>query len=144
MKNCILQSNGRCKITTEKSDGKCEYNIKTKRCSRKKIIKEKSKTKESKKSKKSETKEIMYYEPKKRYDILNSNVLFNDTEFRVDSKTYEIKYPEVMTNKTKCKSKQSEYFFNCFRKIGSGSFATFYSPIINDYFGIRKVNIDKQ
>jgi len=159
MTNCILQDNGRCKKTNGKDDGNCLFNKQTNRCNRKskskpirKSTKKIRKSKSTKKIRKSKSKSIkpirkskpkQYLDDKTRLELLQSNILFDNTEFIVNPKTFEIEYPNVITNKKKCKTKDTEYFLNCFHKIGSGSFATFYSRKINDYFGIRKVSIDK-
>jgi hypothetical protein len=137
--NCILQSNGRCKKTTGRDDGNCFYNEKTNRCNKKKSITKRK----SKKSKKSLKQNVMYLNDDDRLDRLNSNILFNNTEFEINKETYEIKFPNIDTKSGKCKKNETEFFFNCFKELGSGSFGTFYSPLINDYFGIRNVDIDE-
>jgi hypothetical protein len=79
-----------------------------------------------------------------RKNELNSNRIFNDTDFVVDSDTYEIQSPLLKNPDVVCSSEQKEFFRNCFSEMGKGAAGVFYSPEINKHFGIRKLQFSQK
>jgi hypothetical protein len=74
--------------------------------------------------------------------VLNNNVIFNNTNFVVDPDTFEIQSPLLKNLDVVCPINRVELFRNCFKKLGQGAFGVFYSPDINQQFGIRKLEIN--
>ena len=75
-----------------------------------------------------------------RKNELNSNRIFNDTDFVIESSQLKIETPSLKNKDVVCSSNQEEFFLNCFSVMGKGRAGTFYSPEINKKFGIRKLS----